>query len=679
MSQSFTRGIPVDTDTALTNNSDQLVPSQKAIKAYVDGRTPIPLPVSSGGTGLISIAAGDLVYASALNTLAGLTIGASGKFLKTNGTAPSWQSIVVGDIGSGAALTKVDDTNVTLTLGGTPASALLAATSLTLGWTGTLADGRIASAATWNSKQAGSTNLTSLSGLTYVSASFVKMTAANTFSLDTGSYQPLATNLTSLAGLSYASLSFVKMSAAGTFSLDTTTYLSSVTAHNVLSTTHGDTLADTVVLGDIIHGNATPKWARLAGNTTAVKQYLSQTGTGAVSAAPSWSAIAGSEVTGAALTKVDDTNVTLTLGGTPATSLLRAASLTLGWTGTLAATRGGTGQSTVALGDLLYGSATNVWSKLAGHLNADTRYLSQTGTGIATAAPAWKRITYSEIIGAGLGAVVIGGGLASTLSEVSANNDGYVFTSKGVGNVPIYRQFLGTTNQITITTAALQTTFSTPQDIATTSDVTFNSVTLTPQGSDYTTLGRLWASTTTLGIKAYTTIGKWGLVGMFYNTIASSSTISNPGITETTFSNSTFAIPAGALNYAGIVLRIRGALTHAKPSTGRTITIRVHYGSGETILQQSFTTNTTAGSGLFGFFEYNITTTVTGATGDTRGWGFITIDGMSAFNLQPVVYDNTAIDLTAGQNLYITVQYSATTASDSITLNAVTYEILNAP
>lgn len=43
-----------------------------------------------------------------------------------------------------------------------------------------------------------------------------------------------------------------------------------------------------------------------------------------------------------ALTKTDDTNVTLTLGGNPATSLLRSASLTLGWTGVLAASRGGT-------------------------------------------------------------------------------------------------------------------------------------------------------------------------------------------------------------------------------------------------------------------------------------------------------------------------------------------------
>ena len=62
---------------------------------------------------------------------------------------------------------------------------------------------------------------------------------------------------------------------------------------------------------------------------------------GGASAAPTWTAPG-------ALTKTDDTNVTLTLGGTPTTALLRAASLTLGWTGTLAVARGGTGQSTVA-------------------------------------------------------------------------------------------------------------------------------------------------------------------------------------------------------------------------------------------------------------------------------------------------------------------------------------------
>ncbi|HSA08091.1 MAG TPA: hypothetical protein P5099_01870 [Candidatus Moranbacteria bacterium] len=44
-----------------------------------------------------------------------------------------------------------------------------------------------------------------------------------------GSYQPLHANLTSLSALSYSANSFVKMTAAGTFALDTNTYLTSYT------------------------------------------------------------------------------------------------------------------------------------------------------------------------------------------------------------------------------------------------------------------------------------------------------------------------------------------------------------------------------------------------------------------------------------------------------------------
>lgn len=65
----------------------------------------------------------------------------------------TWQTFPTIPTVTPSALTKTDDTNVTLTLGGTPSTALLQGVSLTLGWTGTLADSRIASAATWNAKQ----------------------------------------------------------------------------------------------------------------------------------------------------------------------------------------------------------------------------------------------------------------------------------------------------------------------------------------------------------------------------------------------------------------------------------------------------------------------------------------------------------------------------------------------
>lgn len=67
-----------------------------------------------------------------------------------------------------------------------------------------------------------------------------------------------------------------------------------------------------------------------------------------------FSAQFGAPYTASALTIGNDTNVTLTLGGTPATALLHAASITAGWTGTLSSARGGTGvnngTSTITIG-----------------------------------------------------------------------------------------------------------------------------------------------------------------------------------------------------------------------------------------------------------------------------------------------------------------------------------------
>lgn len=125
------------------------------------------------------------------------------------------------------------------------------------------------------------------------------------------------------------------------------------------------------------------------GSATQVGQFTVNgkgliTAAGDVTITPASTSITGA----AALTEVDDTNVTLTLGGTPATSLLRAVSITAGWTGQLAVTRGGTGLASVAQGDLLYGSAPNTLSALAKSASA-TRYLSNTG---ASNNPAWAQV-----------------------------------------------------------------------------------------------------------------------------------------------------------------------------------------------------------------------------------------------------------------------------------------------
>ena len=77
--------------------------------------------------------------------------GTAGQILSSTVTGTDW--IDSSSTITPSALTKVDDTNVTLTLGGTPATALLEGVSLTLGWSGTLADSRITSASYWNAKQ----------------------------------------------------------------------------------------------------------------------------------------------------------------------------------------------------------------------------------------------------------------------------------------------------------------------------------------------------------------------------------------------------------------------------------------------------------------------------------------------------------------------------------------------
>lgn len=71
-----------------------------------------------------------------------------------------------------------------------------------------------------------------------------------------------------------------------------------------------------------------------------------------------------SAVTPAALTRTNDTNVTLTLGGTPATALLQATSLTVGWSGTLAAARGGTDGASPTDDGVMVGSGTTWVTKI---------------------------------------------------------------------------------------------------------------------------------------------------------------------------------------------------------------------------------------------------------------------------------------------------------------------------
>lgn len=72
------------------------------------------------------------------------------------------------------------------------------------------------------------------------------------------------------------------------------------------------------------------------------------------------------------------------------------------WNGaTVQPNRGGTGQSAYATGDMIYASATNTLAKLSGNTTTTKNFLTQTGTGSASAAPAWGTISSGDVSGLG--------------------------------------------------------------------------------------------------------------------------------------------------------------------------------------------------------------------------------------------------------------------------------------
>jgi len=70
------------------------------------------LAVTNGGTGLNSIAIGDLLYGSAVNTLSTLGIGASGKVLRSNGTTPDWSGFTIPNTFTSGAVVYASSANV---------------------------------------------------------------------------------------------------------------------------------------------------------------------------------------------------------------------------------------------------------------------------------------------------------------------------------------------------------------------------------------------------------------------------------------------------------------------------------------------------------------------------------------------------------------------------------------
>lgn len=209
-----------------------------------------------------------------------------------------------------AALTKVDDTNVTITLTGTPATALLQAVQIALGWTGTLADARIASSGTWNSK------VSSVSG----TANRVTSTGGATPVIDIDAaydalWQPTDADLTAIAALGFTSVAFLTKTAANTWALDTNVYLTTAGAAAAYQPLDSDLTA--------IAALATTAFGRAFLTETDASSTRTTLGLGTI-ATQNANAVS---ITGGSVTGITD--ITVADGGTGASTAL-AARINLG-------------------------------------------------------------------------------------------------------------------------------------------------------------------------------------------------------------------------------------------------------------------------------------------------------------------------------------------------------------
>ena len=159
-------------------------------------------------------------------------------------------------------------------------------------------------------------------------------------------------------------ITFAQFSGAITYTggtnIDVTGQVISLTG--TVAPTNGGTGTATVTTGDLLYGSATNTWSKLAAGAAYKSLVMNAGGTNV-----EWNAV----------------------------SLNQSGAVS----GTLPATNGGTGLSAYTLGDTVYSSAANTLSALAGNTTTTKKFLTQTGTGAASAAPAWGTIDGSDVSG----------------------------------------------------------------------------------------------------------------------------------------------------------------------------------------------------------------------------------------------------------------------------------------
>lgn len=356
-----------------------------------------------------------------------------------------------------------------------------------------------------------------------------------------------------------------------------------------------DALAPSTTLGDTIYYDGADN-VRLAGNTTTTKQFLSQTGTGTVSAAPSWSTVTKSDV---GLANVENTALSTWAGSTNLTTLGTIATGT--WNAnTIGVTKGGTGLTSIAALSIPVANSANTYTTVTPAAGQSVRvnagntaweaYTPATGTVTSVAGTGTvSGLTLSGTVTTS-GNITLGGTLSvlpSNFASQTANT--FLAAPNGVAGTPTFRTIVAadvpTLNQNTTGTAS---------NVTGTVAIANGGTGATTAAAALANLGA-YPSTNPNGYNTGTVTSITAGTGLSGGTITTSGTISLANTTVT----------AGSYTSANITVDAQGRITSASNGGGTATTatnlaggaasqIPYQTGSGST----SFIANGTAGQFL---------------------------------------------------------------------------------
>lgn len=473
----------------LKANGAGVAPSwaQVSLTAGVTGT----LPIANGGTNITTYTTGDLLYASAANTLSKLAAGTSLYALVANGAgvAPSWQELTLLNLPGASPKKSVRAAttgNITIA---NPGTAIFDGITLSNG------DGLLVRAQTAPAENGIYTFNGSASALT-------RRADADTAAEIAGAYVNVDSG-TTLGGELFTT-TFKTTDTLGTSAMP---WQKIIDAGDTIPATTGGTGQTSYTVGDILYASTTTALSKLAAGTA--NYVLKSNGAGV---APSWGQVsltAGvtgtlpvgnggtgqtsyvngelliGNTTGNTLTKAtltQGTGITITNGtgsitianagvtnlSTGTTGLTGGGTGSLTLAGTLVAANGGTGQSSYAVGDILYASTTSALSKLADVATGNA--LISGGVGVA---PSWGKVGLTTHISGTL-AVGNGGTGATTLTGYVKGSGASAFTASAtIPGSDISGNITGNAAGLTATLAA--TSGGTGQATVTTGDLLYGS------------------------------------------------------------------------------------------------------------------------------------------------------------------------------------------------------------